>query len=84
VAVGTAIERLGRATRGAHHAFWSCDVSLLDARAIDRRFLHGPRQVTDGYLLALAVAHGGRFVTFDGALPLAAVEGAQPHHLVAL
>ena len=27
-----------------------------------------PRQITDSYLLALAVAHGGRFVSFDLAL----------------
>jgi len=25
----------------------------------------GPRQITDSYLLALAVVHGGRFVSFD-------------------
>ena len=27
-----------------------------------------PRQITDSFLLALAVAHGGRFVSFDLAL----------------
>lgn len=84
VPVATAIDRLARAALGAHHAFWPCDASLLDARAIDRRLLHGPRQVTDAYLLALAVAHGGRLVTFDGAIPLAAVEGASAAHLVLL
>lgn len=84
VPVATAIDRIERATRGEHHAFWPCDVSLLDARAIDRRLLHGPRQVTDAYLLALAVAHGGRFVTFDGAIPLAAVADARAPHLVVL
>lgn len=82
VPVAAAIDRLARATAGEHHAFWPCDVSLLDPRAIDRRLLHGPRQVTDAYLLALAVAHGGRFVTFDGAIPLAAVAGASAKHLV--
>ena len=84
VPVAAAIERLERATRSEHHAFWPCDVSLLDALAIDRKLLHGPRQVTDAYLLALAVAHSGRFVTFDGAIPLAAVGGAQARHLVVL
>jgi toxin-antitoxin system PIN domain toxin len=84
VPVAAAIERLERAARGEHHAFWSCAVSLLDARVIDRERLHGPRQVTDAYLLALAVAHQGRFVTFDGAIPLAAVAGAGVDHLVVL
>lgn len=82
VPVAAAIERLARATGGEHHAFWPCDVSLLDTRRIDRSRLHGPRQVTDAYLLALAVARGGRFVTFDTAIPLRAVAGALRHHLV--
>jgi len=44
--------------------------------------VHGPRQVTDVYLLALAVEHGGRFVTFDHSIPLSAAPGAMPEHLV--
>ena len=82
VPVAEAIRRLERATATAHYAFWPCDRSLLDPRAIDRRRLHGPRQVTDAYLLALAVAHDGRFATLDGAVPLSAVVGAEPRHLV--
>jgi predicted nucleic acid-binding protein len=35
----------------------------------------------DAYLLALAVAHEGRFVTFDRRVPLAAVPAAKPRHL---
>ncbi len=71
-----AIELLGRACGGGHHAFWPCDISVLDARIVDGSRLHGPRQVTDAYLLALAAAHGGRFVTFDRSLSLASVHGA--------
>jgi len=33
------------------------------------------------YLLALAVRHGGRLVTFDQAIALSAVRGAAPQHL---
>jgi len=44
----------------------------------------GSRQVTDIYLLALAVNRGGRLVTFDKAIPLQAVPGAKPKHLVAI
>lgn len=84
VPVAVATERLQRATAGGHHLFWPCDLTLLDARRIDRRLLHGPRQVTDAYLLALAVAHGGRFVTFEAAIPRTAVAGARPEHLVVL
>ncbi|MBA2349271.1 MAG: PIN domain-containing protein [Solirubrobacterales bacterium] len=79
-----AIGLLDGARGGDRHAFWPCDVSLLDAVTADRARLHGPRQVTDAYLLALAVAHGGRFVTFDRTVALSAVPGARPEHLVVL
>lgn len=79
-----AIQVLSRAREGGHHAFWPCDVSVLDPTIVDRSRLHGPRQVTDAYLLALAAAHGGRFVTFDRSLSLAAVHGATEDHLVVL
>jgi predicted nucleic acid-binding protein len=77
-------DRLARAAAGEHHAFWPCDVSLLDPRVVDRSRLHGPRQVTDVYLLALATANGGRFVTFDDAVPIDAVARAAPENLVVL
>jgi len=34
--------------------------------------------------LALAVAHGGRFATFDRSLSLASVQGATEDHLAVL
>ena len=79
-----AIRRLEHARRTAQHEFWPCDASLLDGRLVDATRLHSARQVTDVYLLALAVAKGGRFVTFDRSVPLSAVLGAQSHHLVVL
>ena len=36
----------------------------------------GHQQVTDSYLVALAVAHGGRLATFDRGLAEALPEGA--------
>ena len=77
-----AIERLRRATSTEHHEFWPCSVSLLEDRRVNASHVHGPRQVTDVYLLALAVEHGGRFVTFDRSIPLSAAPGAKPEHLV--
>lgn len=79
-----AIELLSSARGGGHHAFWPCDISVLDDERVDRTVLHGSRQVTDAYLLALAVVHDGRLVTFDRSLPLAAVRGAKPEHLTVL
>jgi toxin-antitoxin system PIN domain toxin len=74
-------EMLAAACAKNDHAFWPDDLSLRDPARIDTARLHGPRQITDAYLLALAVAHGGCFVTFDGGVPLSAVPGAQRRHL---
>jgi toxin-antitoxin system PIN domain toxin len=80
--VGGIMERLAEATATTLHQFWSDEVSLLDPRVADRARIHGPRQLTDIYLLALAVCRRGCFVSFDAGIPLAAVRGAEPKHLV--
>jgi toxin-antitoxin system PIN domain toxin len=68
VSPSQAMDLLARAAGIAHHEFWPCTISVLDSKLIDRRRVHGPKQVTDAYLLALATAHNGRFVTFDQAV----------------
>jgi uncharacterized protein len=74
-----------RALAGAvDHVFWPDDLSLLDEQAIDFSRLHGHRQITDAYLLALAVRHAGALAIFDAAVPLSAVRGATKKHLLAL
>ena len=84
VTTAEAADRLQSATSDPHHVYWSCSISLLDGGTVDRSYLHGPRQVTDVYLLALAVANEGRFVTFDDGISIAAVPGATADHLVVL
>jgi len=79
-----AIDTLARAASTEHHEFWSCEVSLLDPVVLEPLRLLGPRQVTDAYLLALAVAHGGRFATFDQNVPLDAVPAARAEDLVVI
>lgn len=74
--------RLRDATNTSFHEFWPNDISILDDNAFDWRHVLSPRQITDTYLLALAVRNGGTFVTFDHAIPLKAVRGAAAEHLV--
>ena len=62
------------------HAFWPDDVSICDAKTF--KLSVGHRQLTDVYLLALAVRHGGRLATFDRSIVAEAVRGAKPEHLV--
>lgn len=65
------------------HEFWADDVSLFDSRYIDpSRFLDSS-QITDSYLLALAVAHGGKLATFDRRVVTSAVvDGAAAFHWI--
>ncbi len=76
--------RLAEAAGIAFHAFWPDDVNLLGAGAVQWPQVLGHRQLTDAYLLALAVKHGGRLVTLDRRVSLQAVPGAAPAHLMAL
>jgi toxin-antitoxin system PIN domain toxin len=78
------LERIAHAARHPHHEFWPDDISLLDADVVDGRRIHGPKQVTEIYLLALSLRHGGRFVTFDGAIPVSAVPGATKKHVAVI
>ena len=78
------VERLRAATQTTHHEFVSGTVSLLDEERFDSEQLLGHRQVTDAYLLGLAVEHGLRVVTFDANMSLRVVRGAKGGHVVAL
>ena len=77
-------ERLAEAAQHPAHAFWPDSISLLEPDRLAWDRLLSSRQVTDAYLLALAVEQGGRLVTLDRGVPLAAVRRAQSQHLVEL
>ena len=76
--------RLAQAAAHPAHAFVPDDYSLLDAGTAHWQGLLGHRQITDSYLLGLAVRHQCRFVSFDARLQPSAVPGAQQRHLVVL
>ena len=76
--------RLAQAAAAPEHAFWADDVSILDTAFVDMSHVQGAKQLTDIYLLALAVKHGGRLVTRDTNIPLHAVHGAKSEHLLVL
>ena len=82
--VQAVIKHLAEACHQDVHEFWPDEVSLLDSDVVDSTRIHGPRQLTDMYLLALAVRHEGRLVTFDTGIPIAAVRRATTHNLLVL
>ena len=82
--VAVLAERLREATADRSHTFFADAVSLLDDAIIDSARIHGPRQITDTYLLALAVANGAQFVTFDQGIAVSAVRRAKSNNLLVL
>lgn len=66
------------------HVFWPGDVSLLQEDVITPHAVVTHRQLTDVYLLALAVRHDGCLATFDTSIPLSVVKGATARHLLTL
>jgi toxin-antitoxin system PIN domain toxin len=77
-----ATSRLGQFCSSGGHAFWVEPVSLRDAARFRLNHVQGHRQLTDVYLLALAVERQGRLVTFDGSIPIKSATGATSAHLV--
>ena len=74
-------QRLAMACAAPEHGFWPADVNLLASDLIDWQRLLGHRQVTDAYLLALAVRNNGRLATFDQRVTPSVVIGAKPSNL---
>lgn len=58
------------------HRFWPCDLSFADDSRFEWNLVQGAKQLTDLYLVALAVQHDGRLVTFDQRIRWGAVRGA--------
>ena len=78
-----AVQMLAEATTDPHHEFWPDDVALVGPE-VDPTRLSSHQQITDVYLLALAAAHNGRFVTFDQHVIVRAAPKAASHHLLIL
>lgn len=73
--------QLSRLCQDTDHEFWPSDITLRDESKIDWHRVMGHNQITDVYLLALAVAHDGALATLDHRVALSAVRGAQARHL---
>jgi uncharacterized protein len=81
---GELIAALGPSFASELHEFWPDDISLMQEGCLLTEHVHGHRQLTDLYLLALAVHRKGCFVTFDARIPVSAVIGARAEQLVLL
>ncbi len=66
------------------HEFWPDEVSLRTEAGINWNRVLGHNQITDVYLLALAVARLGCFVTLDHRVTLSTVNSGTPKNLMLL
>ncbi len=80
--VAVVAERLREAASTNFHEFWPDGISVLDPARFEQGRWLTSRQITAAYLLALAVHHGGVFVTLDRGVDPGLVRGAEPRHLV--
>lgn len=83
IAMATVEAWLIRIKTETRHEFFSIHLSLSD-NIIDWRHLQGHRQLTDAYLLALAVANQAVFVTLDNRINYRTVKHAKPDNLLTL
>lgn len=68
-------------TAAPGHQFWPDSISLADIRCVPK--LAASKQLTDLYLLALALQHGGKLATLDRRIDPALVPGGRAaHHIV--
>jgi uncharacterized protein len=66
------------------HEFWPDTLSLRTSNLVNWPRVLGHNQITDVYLLALAVAHSGCLATLDHRVALSAVIGAGNSNLMLL
>lgn len=78
---GDLIGRLRKFAQQSDHEFWPDEISLRNEKIFAADRIHGSRQLTDIYLLALSAKHRSRLVTFDDGIPLSAVKGAKTANL---
>ena len=78
------VNGLTQAMQHPMHRFWAHSINPLDATHVRWEQVLRPVDITDAYLLALAVKEGGCLATFDQKISLTWVSQAQPHHLIVL
>lgn len=67
------LELLRQFCAGTGHQFWAADISLREM--LQPRSLLSHSQITDVFLLGLAVHHGGKLATLDQRIATTAIAG---------
>ena len=81
---GEVVKQLQPLFANPAHEFWPDDIGITDASKFNHAQLIGHRQITDAYLLALAVKNKGRLLTDDRGISPTLVIGAKKDNVIAL
>ena len=84
VGLETVARKLADICAGMDHAFWPDNVALRTRGMVDWPRVFGHNQITDIYLLALAVVNDGCLVTLDHRAATSTVVGAGARNLLLL
>jgi len=82
--VGEFVRLLRQFCNDPNHQFWPDTLSLADPTVFEPAKIEGPQQITDVYLLGLAVKKAAALATLDQSIPLGAVRGASDAHLLVI
>jgi len=82
--VGEFVRLLRQFCNDRNHHFWPDTLSLTDQAVFEPAAIVGPQQITDVYLLALAVKKSAALATTDPSIPLGAVRGARDGNLLVI
>ena len=77
-----ATQLLGQSLKHSGHRFWEATISYADAVDEFGSRLVGHRQVTDAYLLGLAMHYGGKLATLDNGIQALLPAGHRGHSFV--
>ena len=75
------VTRLRVLCSSSDHHFWADSIALSDDELFRASMIKGHHQITDVYLLGLAVRNHGKLVTFDRSISTTAVLGAGQKNL---
>ncbi|MFZ0816947.1 MAG: TA system VapC family ribonuclease toxin [Candidatus Sulfotelmatobacter sp.] len=76
VSVQEAIKGLDASLRDNSHQFWPDSITFTDAVRVLKKPLAGHQQITDAYLVALAIHHRGKLATLDRGISSIAPAGS--------
>lgn len=80
----TVVAGLQQAMLHPIHEFWADDINPLGSNALNWPMLLRPSDITDAYLLSLAVSKQACLVSLDQGIALSWVVGAEKNHLLQL